>query len=179
MQLGMLWTIYVGISSLKIKFFAHLIVFKQLLLLQLLTDDILWYVGKLYHNTNHAYSVHRNTTQEYIATMIDPTYCWFSFDLMPITASLRETLWRPVRSGDLALTTSSANACRLVPTHHEYICCFIVTGTLKNKLRWNLNQKTYILIEENAFEIIECKVSANFTQCVEHPMLCFKIYPDR
>ena len=47
-------------------------------------------------------------------------------------------------------------------------CWNIVNWTLRNKLQWNFNQSTYILIQENAFEIVVCKMVtiSSQSQCV-------------
>ena len=48
-------------------------------------------------------------------------------------------------------------------------CWNIVKWTLRNKLKWNLNQNSNIFIEENAFESVVCEMSAILSrpQCVK------------
>ena len=36
----------------------------------------------------------------------------------------------------------------------------MINLTLRNKLKWNVNQNAYISIQENAFENIVCKIVA-------------------
>ena len=40
----------------------------------------------------------------------------------------------------------------LLPSYYMNQCWKIVNWTLRNKLQWNLNQNSYIFIQENAFE---------------------------
>ena len=50
--------------------------------------------------------------------------------------------------------------CCEAPSHYLNKCWLIITGTLTNKLQWNLNQYTNIFIGENAFENVVCAISA-------------------
>ena len=54
-----------------------------------------------------------------------------------------------------------------VPKHYPNQCWSIVNRTLGNKLRWNLNQNSYIFIQQNAFENVVWKMVANLSwpQC--------------
>ena len=45
--------------------------------------------------------------------------------------------------------------CRLVDA-----CWDIANWTPKNKIQWNFNQNTYILIKENPFEHVVCEMAA-------------------
>ena len=53
--------------------------------------------------------------------------------------------------------------------HYPNQCCNIINWTLRNKLQWNLNQNSYIFIQENAFENVVWKMSAILSrpQCVD------------
>ena len=55
------------------------------------------------------------------------------------------------------------------PSHHLNRCRNIVNWTLENKLQWNLNRHLYILIQENAFEIVVRELAAILSrpQCVK------------
>ena len=44
--------------------------------------------------------------------------------------------------------------------HYLYQCWNIVNSNLRNKIQWNLKQNSNILIQENAFENIVCKMVA-------------------
>ena len=46
------------------------------------------------------------------------------------------------------------------PSHQLNQCCVIVNWTLRNKLQWNFNQNTKLLIYENASENIVCEMAA-------------------
>ena len=48
-------------------------------------------------------------------------------------------------------------------------CWNIVNWTLRNKVQWNLNQKSYIFIKENTFQNIVWKIAAilSWPQCVK------------
>ena len=54
------------------------------------------------------------------------------------------------------------------PSHYLHQGWDIVSWTLRNKLQWNFNSNSYILIEENAFENIAWKMVAILSrpQCV-------------
>ena len=41
-----------------------------------------------------------------------------------------------------------------VPSHYLNQCCLIITWITRNKLQWDLNQNTKLLIHENAFEVV-------------------------
>ena len=46
------------------------------------------------------------------------------------------------------------------PSHYLNQCWIIVNWTLRNKLQWNLNQNSNILIQENALESVVCETAA-------------------
>ena len=48
----------------------------------------------------------------------------------------------------------------LAPSHYLNQCWNIANCTRSNKLHWNLNQNSYIFIQENAFENVICKMAA-------------------
>ena len=56
------------------------------------------------------------------------------------------------------------------PSHYLNQCWNIDNWTLRNKLQWNFNRNSNILIEENAIESVFCKVSAILCrpQCVRY-----------
>ena len=64
-------------------------------------------------------------------------------------------------------------ACRLVGANYLNQCWNIVNWTLRNKLQWNLNQNSYIFIQENVFENVVWKMSAILSrpQCVKRPQV--------
>ena len=45
-------------------------------------------------------------------------------------------------------------------SHYLNQCWFIVNWTLRNKFQWKLNQDSNIFIQENAFEIAICEMTA-------------------
>ena len=49
-----------------------------------------------------------------------------------------------------------------MPSHYLNQCLIIVKWTLRNKLPWNLNQNSTILIQENTFENVVCEMAAIF-----------------
>ena len=55
------------------------------------------------------------------------------------------------------------------PSHYLNQCWNMVNWTLRNKHRWNFNQNSYILIQENAFENVIWKMAAilSWPQCVK------------
>ena len=55
------------------------------------------------------------------------------------------------------------------PSHYLNQCWNIVNWTLRNKLKWNLNQNSYIFIQENAFENVVWEMAAILSgpQCVK------------
>ena len=57
-----------------------------------------------------------------------------------------------------------------LPNHYLNQCWNIVSWTFGNKLQWNLNQNSYIFIQENAFENVVWKMAAILSrlQCVKH-----------
>ena len=54
------------------------------------------------------------------------------------------------------------------PSHYLNQCWHIVNWTLRNKLQWNLNRNSYILIQENTFENVVCEMASLLSrpQCV-------------
>ena len=50
------------------------------------------------------------------------------------------------------------------PSHYLNQCWNIFNWTLRNKFRWNLNQNSYIFIQENAFENVVWEMAAIFSQ---------------
>ena len=71
------------------------------------------------------------------------------------------------------------------PSHYLNQCWDIVNWTLRNKLQWNINQNSYIFIQENAFERVISEMSAILSQpsCVKKggnggtgwPHICLQI----
>ena len=62
-------------------------------------------------------------------------------------------------------------ACRLVwsaTSHYLNRCWNIVNSTLRNRFQWNLNQNSYIFIQENLFENVVWKMAAilSWTPCI-------------
>ena len=57
------------------------------------------------------------------------------------------------------------------PSHYLKQCWIIVNWTLRNKLQWNFNQNSNILIQENVFESIVCKMASILSQ-----LQCAEIY---
>ena len=55
-----------------------------------------------------------------------------------------------------------------VPSHYLNQCWNVVDLTLRNKLQWNINQNSYIFIQEIAFENVVWKIAAILSrpQCV-------------
>ena len=51
-----------------------------------------------------------------------------------------------------------------VPSHYLNQCWNIVNWNLRSKLQWNLKQNSYIFIQENAFENVVWKMSANLSR---------------
>ena len=49
-----------------------------------------------------------------------------------------------------------------VPSHYLNRCWYVVNWNLMNKHQWNLNQNSYIFIQENAFENVVCKNGGHF-----------------
>ena len=50
------------------------------------------------------------------------------------------------------------------PIHYLNQCCFIVNCALRNKLQWNINQNTKLVINENASEYIVWEMVAIWCQ---------------
>ena len=48
-----------------------------------------------------------------------------------------------------------------VPSHYLNQCWNIVNLNLRNKLQWNLKRNSHIIIQENAFENVVCKMAPN------------------
>ena len=65
------------------------------------------------------------------------------------------------------MTHIISTACS-APSYYLKQCRNIVNWILRNKLKWNLNQNSYIFIQENAFENVFCKMTAILyqPQCV-------------
>ena len=55
------------------------------------------------------------------------------------------------------------------PSHYLKQCWFIVYWNIRNTFQWNWNQITAILIQENQFDIVICKVAEILSrpQCVK------------
>ena len=55
------------------------------------------------------------------------------------------------------------------PSHYLNQCWVIVNWTFRNKLQWNLNGNSNILIQENAFESVVCETAAILSrpQCIK------------
>ena len=51
-----------------------------------------------------------------------------------------------------------------MPSHYLNQWCNIVDSTLGNKLQWNINRISNILIQENAFECVVCKMATILSQ---------------
>ena len=52
------------------------------------------------------------------------------------------------------------------PSLHLNQCCHISDSALLNKFQWNLNLNITILIQENTFENVVCKMASILSQCV-------------
>ena len=51
-----------------------------------------------------------------------------------------------------------------MPSHYLIQCWYVRNWVLGNKLQWNLNKNRKIFIEENALEIMGCKIVATLSQ---------------
>ena len=63
---------------------------------------------------------------------------------------------------------------RRPPSHYLNQCWNIVNWNLRNNLQWNINQNSYIFIQENAFENVVRKLAAilSLSQCVRYAQMC-------
>ena len=57
----------------------------------------------------------------------------------------------------------------MAPSHYLKQCWNIVNLTLRNKIQWNINRKSYLSIQGNALENVICQMSAILSQpqCVK------------
>ena len=63
-----------------------------------------------------------------------------------------------------ALSHCDSFMLQLAPSHYLNQCWNIINLILKNKLRWNVNENSYIFVQENVFKNVICEMAAILSQ---------------
>ena len=122
-------------------------------------------------------TVHQFNSSEQFSVKLESKYkiCTWKGPLQNVNRLFRpqcvQPHWGRVTHTCVSKLTIIGSEKGLSPGRHHFLnqCWNIVNCTIRIKLQWNLNQNSYIFIQEKAFEIVVCQNGSHLSRprCVK------------